>query len=406
MTKILSAIRPRFTSLCAVFLGVFLGTFPQSGAAQIYGGRGIVGGIADASTIFGITALPVDVVIFNLLLTVLGYMALAAVVVIVIAGIYMVLSVGDDSAKDKAKKIIGFAAGGLIIIALASAFVALIAFATGSGTLFGIIPNLGAGNSPEAFRTTTITILTNILVFLGLAAVVVIVIAGIYMVVGMGEESSKDKAKKIITYAIIGLIIVALAGSIVAIVTVATGAGGLFGPIPDLGTGNDPEALRATTLRILLEILSYMALAAVVVIAIAGIYMVVGMGEESSKDKAKKIITYAIIGLIIIALAAGIVLLIITATGAGGLFGPVPDLGATGGTDIRATIIATLRAVLNFMALAAVVMIVIAGIILVVSGGDEQMKDKAKRIILYTFIGLIIILMASAIVFIFSNAAG
>jgi amino acid transporter len=149
-----------------------------------------------------------------------------------------------------------------------------------------------------------------------------------------------------------------------------------------------------------------MALAAVVVIAIAGIYMVVGMGEESSKDKAKKIITYAIIGLIIIALAAGIVLLIITATGAGGLFGPVPDLGATGGTDIRATIIATLRAVLNFMALAAVVMIVIAGIILVVSGGDEQMKDKAKRIILYTFIGLIIILMASAIVFIFSNAAG
>ncbi len=156
--------------------------------------------------------------------------------------------------------------------------------------------------------------------------------------------------------------------------------------------------IRTIVLEILRAVLLFMGLAAVVVIVIAGIWLVVSVGDESAKDKAKKIILYAVIGLLIIAIAAGLVNIIIGATGGASIFGPVPSIGNVGGSDIRVTVTDILTTVLNYMALAAVVVIVIAGIWLVVSLGDEQVKDRAKRIILYTAIGLIIILFAEAIV--------
>lgn len=80
------------------------------------------------------------------------------------------------------------------------------------------------------------------------------------------------------------------------------------------------------------------------------------------------------------------------------IFGPIPDVGGTGTTDIRTTVLDILRTVLSFMALVAVVFIVIAGIRLVVSQGEEAEKDKAKKTIIYVIIGLIVIILAQAIV--------
>ena len=83
------------------------------------------------------------------------------------------------------------------------------------------------------------------------------------------------------------------------------------------------------------------------------------------------------------------------------IFGDVPDIGGVeGGTEqqVRQGILDVLEVVLNFMALIAVIFIVIAGIRLVVSQGEEQEKDKAKKTILYVVIGLVVILIAQAIV--------
>ena len=83
------------------------------------------------------------------------------------------------------------------------------------------------------------------------------------------------------------------------------------------------------------------------------------------------------------------------------LFGPVPDIGGVSATDtaaIRTGILNILDIILSFMALIAVIVVVIAGIRLVVSQGEEQEKDKAKKTIFYAIIGLIIILFAQAIV--------
>lgn len=83
----------------------------------------------------------------------------------------------------------------------------------------------------------------------------------------------------------------------------------------------------------------------------------------------------------------------------GGIQDGIDEAGTiVGSTDLREKIISILRTVLSYMALAAVVVIVIAGIRLVISGGEEDVKEKARRSILYTVVGLIIILVARSIV--------
>lgn len=86
-------------------------------------------------------------------------------------------------------------------------------------------------------------------------------------------------------------------------------------------------------------------------------------------------------------------------------FGSIPTVGG-GGTDIRGTVLDILSAILNLMALAAVAVIIFAGIRLVIGGSDESQREKARNAILYAVIGLIVILLAQAIVsFVNTNVA-
>jgi succinate dehydrogenase/fumarate reductase cytochrome b subunit len=75
-----------------------------------------------------------------------------------------------------------------------------------------------------------------------------------------------------------------------------------------------------------------------------------------------------------------------------------PDVAGRGPTDLKQAIIDIVKKVLDFIALIAVVMLVVAGIRYIISMGEEQEKDKAKKMIIYVIIGLIIILIARAIV--------
>lgn len=84
-----------------------------------------------------------------------------------------------------------------------------------------------------------------------------------------------------------------------------------------------------------------------------------------------------------------------------GLQGGLAAAGGLAGLptgDVRSIIIRILSTVLSFLALAAVITIIIAGIILIVSLGNEESKDRAKRIIFYTLIGLAVVLFARVIV--------
>jgi len=100
-----------------------------------------------------------------------------------------------------------------------------------------------------------------------------------------------------------------------SILSVSTLLGWAASASPALGIdiGEVPPGLGGTTnvqdsvTEIVIEILSYMALVATIVIIIAGVRMVISSGDDTGVEKAKKTLLWALAGLIVILLAGAIV---------------------------------------------------------------------------------------------------
>lgn len=73
--------------------------------------------------------------------------------------------------------------------------------------------------------------------------------------------------------------------------------------------------------------------------------------------------------------------------------GGVPD-----GGDASQLIMNIVKWLLGFVGALAVLMIVVAGIIYITAAGDEGRVDSAKRYLLYAIVGLIVAILAYAIV--------
>lgn len=76
-------------------------------------------------------------------------------------------------------------------------------------------------------------------------------------------------------------------------------------------SGLDGGNLRVTIAKIVNKVLSYVALIAVVMIIIAGLYLILSLGSDSAKETAKKIVIYTIIGLLVILIAKALVMFVI-----------------------------------------------------------------------------------------------
>ncbi|MDO8649352.1 MAG: hypothetical protein Q7R81_06245 [Candidatus Peregrinibacteria bacterium] len=74
--------------------------------------------------------------------------------------------------------------------------------------------------------------------------------------------------------------------------------------IPGISKTDDP---RMAAQNVLIAIMDYLALAGVIAIIVAGFYLILGMGSDTSRDKAKTIIIYVIVGLLIVLFARVIV---------------------------------------------------------------------------------------------------
>lgn len=78
-----------------------------------------------------------------------------------------------------------------------------------------------------------------------------------------------------------------------------------------------------------------------------------------------------------------------------------PDLisGATGGTgSIRELALRIVNYFLGFLGIVAVIMVIYGGITYVTAGGKDEAIGNAKKIIMYSLVGIIIILLSFAIV--------
>lgn len=97
------------------------------------------------------------------------------------------------------------------------------------------------------------------------------------------------------------------------------------------------------------------------------------------------------------------VLSVIPGASAGGILGPGdnPEVigGATGGeTSLRGLVLTIVNYFLGFLGLLAVIMIIYGGVSYVTSAGNDEAVGKAKKVIMYALIGIIVILLSFVLV--------
>ena len=74
-----------------------------------------------------------------------------------------------------------------------------------------------------------------------------------------------------------------------------------------------------------------------------------------------------------------------------------------GNADLKSTVLNIIRLVLGLMTLVAVVLIIYGGFVWLTAAGNEENVEKAKKIISAAVMGLIVILLAWAIVIFVAN---
>ena len=87
----------------------------------------------------------------------------------------------------------------------------------------------------------------------------------------------------------------------------AQGFGGSIPSIPGTPSAVDKQGIRDILLRALTFVLDFLALICVVIVVIAGFYLIFSQGGDEGKDKGKKAVIYFIIGLMVILFARVIV---------------------------------------------------------------------------------------------------
>ncbi len=120
-----------------------------------------------------------------------------AVLVIVLNGIKILISGGEEEARKKSIKNVGVALGGLIVVGISEFLIKGFVFTGEEGSLPSI------KGAKELF-----VMFTNFISgFVATIAFVILIYAGYLYVVAGGEEQTQEKVKKLITGAIIGIVL-------------------------------------------------------------------------------------------------------------------------------------------------------------------------------------------------------
>jgi len=144
---------------------------------------------------------------------------LLAVVFVVYAGVRFIASQGSPDEVAKARTGILYALGGLATSILAVTFVTFLAAALGGTNGGKNIGRLDLTSLPNLAGTNVVqTLLSITFGVIGAVSVLIMVIGGIKYVLSQGDPKATAIAKSTIIYALVGLIVVIVAQSIVSLV--------------------------------------------------------------------------------------------------------------------------------------------------------------------------------------------
>lgn len=255
------------------------------------------------------------------------------------------------------------------------------------------LPGFDAGHSKQSYQagasniTSAIYFIIDFLKYaLGSIAVLMIIVSGLKLILsGKKVDDVTPKQKENLKFVIMGLIIVLLADALVKQV--------FFGEQGEVYLSNadlQQAALRGTNLfkGIYNFIEVFVGSLAVLFFVLAGFRLVVSGGDPEQLNKAKKQMTWAVIGLLLAGLAEFVVKGII-----------FPDQGSrlSDLDKAKQLLVSLTNFASGFISVLAVTMLIYAGYLYVISrGGDDT--GKAKKVLTGAIIGLFIALGAFALV--------
>ena len=211
-----------------------------------------------------------------------------------------------------------------------------------------------------------------------------VIYGGYLYIFSSGDPTKTAAGKKTITRAFIGLAIVVFANIIFSSARIAMlGTSGAFDNCIDNACVK-PEELVVNMIN---WVIGISGVVSAVYIVIGGIGYATSAGDPNKLQKAKATITFSLIGLAIVALS-----LIIFNNG----FDIIA--AANTGDDIRDPIMKLLNSVIAFLGVVSVCFIIKGGVGYMTSTGDPGKIKSAKDTILYACIGLIVCVLAFAIV--------
>lgn len=229
---------------------------------------------------------------------------------------------------------------------------------------------------------------------IGAICILFIVISGVKLITAGGNEETFSKEMKSILFGLIGLFFIGLAGDLASVFSVDNG-----GYLQDPNTALAKSKQFSKTLNIVITFIKYIIGAfSVAFIVRNGLRLVLLGGNEEEVGKDKKNIFYGMLGLVFILLADTLV---------NRIFFKIDTTVYPGVEPVKASIdlhrlLLEMAGITNLVAAIAgpfaLLSLVAGGVMYVFSAGEEEKTGKAKKIITWSLIGLIIIYGTFAVV--------
>lgn len=218
-------------------------------------------------------------------------------------------------------------------------------------------------------------------------AVIWIVYAGARLIFAQGDESIINEQKRAFFYGLLGL---------VAILLIGKGVDLLYGPAGVTRTSltqAQGQGFSTEVLGLVTFLKAVVGIIAILFIIVSGVRMLFAVGEESEITKQRTALLWIGVGLVIIAVDQVVIENIFTI--------PVSQsnqIKTSNITSLINTMGSVLQFLLGFVGLIAFGILVFGAASLIANYGDEQMVEKAKKIIKNAIYGLLIIISAYTLV--------
>lgn len=237
----------------------------------------------------------------------------------------------------------------------------------------------------------------NVRVMIGAVAIAIIIVAGVKLVANDGNEETLDKQTNTIVYAVIGLMLIAMAGDISAIFSVEKG-----GFLKDPNSALQTSRFFSRTVEVMVTFIKYIiASFAVFGIASSGLRMILVGSKDDELEKDKKRIGWSLAGLVLVIMANPIINQVFFKVDTN----KFPGIETVRPAIDRVALIKEIAGVTNIMASfagpLALLALVAGGVMYTFAAGDEDKTGKAKKIITWSIIGIVVMYGAFAIVSLF-----